>query len=182
MGWSCRIRRRWRSIAGGSICSRSICMPHDRQPAIFAHKPAEAVADFLLARGSATVFAERTGAHGQAHGLLERGVSDQPCSVKRRVPPAQILDRRVDAAVAEHIAGATLVGALPVLPATRVAIGTVRFVVLAGDVQMRRAHSERTKDVLAQNLLNSFICNGLQQLRNLGVLFSYLQMASPDHN
>src|SRR5690606_31873630 len=70
----------------------------------------------------------------RGEGERARGVGEQAVVVHGRVPAREVVDRGVDAAVAEHRAGGALVGALPALAVGAVAPGPVRHVGAAGDV------------------------------------------------
>src|SRR5690606_29455427 len=91
-------------------------------------------------------------AHVRCEGERTRRIREQAVVVHGGVPAREVVDRGIDAAVAEHRAGGALVGALPAFAVGAVAPGAVRDVGAAGDVGDAVVHAQRLEDALAQEL------------------------------
>ena len=76
--------------------------------------------------------------------------------VQRRVPLGQVVQRGIDATVAEYRAGGALVGALPAAVDLAVAIRALRHVVHAVLVGDGVRHAQRLEDPLLQELAKSW--------------------------
>src|SRR5690606_2116131 len=93
---------------------------------------------------------------GQGAGV----VGQQPVVVQRRVPARHVVERTVDATVAQHRAGRALVGALPGAVDQAVAVGAVGHggdAVLEGDAVV---HAQRGEDPFAQDVGVAFAGGG----------------------
>src|SRR5690349_8185702 len=91
--------------------------------------------------------------HVRAEGVLARGVAEQATVVERGVPFGQVVDVRVDAAVAAGGGGEALVGAQPAALGPAVAVGAVGYGLRVMDVQQGVVHVQRREDALLEEVL-----------------------------
>ena len=85
-------------------------------------------------------------------GQRARGVGEQAVVVQGRVPPRQVVDGGIDATIAEHGAGAGLVGAAPARAVRAVAIRATGH---GGDAVFESdaaVHAERGEDALLEDI------------------------------
>ncbi|KAG1390876.1 hypothetical protein G6F58_012858 [Rhizopus delemar] len=90
------------------------------------------------------------GRGGRAEHRAARGLGQQAVVIQRRIPAGQVVQRGIDAAIAEYGAGGALVGALPAAIEPAVAIGTRGDRVDTVLVGHGMGHAQRAEDALLQ--------------------------------